>query len=160
MFDLSQVQMKRLTAIHGWSAVVLGLLLYAVIATGAVAVFATEIGRWSVGRRARADPAGGADRRRDPRAGGAGGAGIPARRRHLGRGGGDLHAFFHDHRLNPESGVEEDFGTMFRADAATGAVIERHDGFFWNDPAAWETSALRQFFVDLHVQLYLPTPGG
>ena len=49
---------------------------------------------------------------------------------------------------------------MFRADAATGGCIERHDGFIWNEPEAWETSALRQFFVDLHVQLYLPTPGG
>ena len=49
MFNISQVQAKRLTAVHGWSAVVLGLLLYAVIATGAVAVFAAEIGRWSVG---------------------------------------------------------------------------------------------------------------
>jgi hypothetical protein len=73
---------------------------------------------------------------------------------------GDLHALFHEHRLNPESGVEEDFGTMFRADAASGRVMERHEGFVWNDPAAWETSALRQFFVDLHVQLYLPDPWG
>ena len=40
MPDLSQGQLKRLTAIHGWSAVILGLLLYAVIATGAVAMTA------------------------------------------------------------------------------------------------------------------------
>ena len=38
MIELSQARTKRLTAIHGWSAVLLGLLLYAVVATGAVAV--------------------------------------------------------------------------------------------------------------------------
>ena len=42
---VTQAQMKRLTAIHGWSAVLLGLLLYAVVATGTAAVFAREIGR-------------------------------------------------------------------------------------------------------------------
>ncbi len=160
MFNLRQGQLKRLTAIHGWSAVVLGLLLYAVIATGAVAVFATEIGRWSVGGARERDPL-------EARIG----ASVselaaqvnPEFLHDVGiwsGEGNDLHAFFHDHALNPEFGVEEDFGTMFRADAATGAVIERHDGFIWNDPAAWETSALRQFFVDLHVQLYLPNPWG
>ena len=56
MRALSQAQIKRLTAIHGWSAVVLGLLLYAVVATGAVAVFANEIGRWSVGAPREAPP--------------------------------------------------------------------------------------------------------
>ena len=40
---------KRLTAIHGWSAVLLGLLLYAVVLTGTAAVFAHEIGAWSAG---------------------------------------------------------------------------------------------------------------
>ena len=49
MIPLSQAQIKRMTAVHGWAGVVLGLLLYAVVATGAVAVFAPEIGRWSVG---------------------------------------------------------------------------------------------------------------
>ena len=34
MFDLTQAQTKRLTAVHGWSAIILGLLLYAVIVTG------------------------------------------------------------------------------------------------------------------------------
>lgn len=160
MIDLDQGQVKRLTAVHGWSAVVLGLLLYAVILTGVVAVFAGEIGRWSVG----------GVRERDPLAGpvGATVASLAAEvdPAFLGEGGiwsgegGDLHVFFHDHKLNPATGDEEDFGTMFRAEAATGRVLERHEGFIWEDPAAWETSALRQFLVDLHVQLYLPSPWG
>ena len=46
---LGQIELKRMTAIHGWSAVILGLLLSVVVATGAVAVFAEEIGRGSAG---------------------------------------------------------------------------------------------------------------
>lgn len=49
MSRLSPAQVKRLTAVHGWSATILGLLLYAVVATGTVAVFADEIARWSSG---------------------------------------------------------------------------------------------------------------
>ena len=160
MLDLSQAQLKRLTAIHGWSAVVLGLLLYAVIATGAVAVFANEIGRWSVGGVRERPPL---EERLDASIRGLAAQVDPAFLHDVGiwdGEAGDLHVFFHEHRLNPASGVEEDFGTMFRAEAASGRVLERHDGFFWNDPEAWETSALRQFFVDLHVQLYLPEPLG
>ena len=160
MLEVSQAQMKRLTAIHGWSAVVLGLLLYAVIATGAVAVFATEIGRWSAGGVRAAAPL------EDP---------IDARIRRLAAevepeyrhdigiwagSGRDLHVFFHTHAVNPETGLMDDLGTIFRIDADSGEVLERHDGFIWHEPAAWETSALRNFLVDLHVQLYLPNPWG
>ncbi len=160
MLEVSQAQMKRLTAIHGWSAVVLGLLLYAVIATGAVAVFATEIGRWSAGGVRAAEPL------EDP---------IDARIRRLAAevepeyrhdigiwagNGRDLHVFFHTHAVNPETGLMDDLGTIFRIDTDSGEVLERHDGFIWHEPAAWETSALRNFLVDLHVQLYLPSPWG
>ena len=47
MIKLSQERTKHLLSIHGWSGVLLGLLLYAVICTGTVAVFSTEIGDWS-----------------------------------------------------------------------------------------------------------------
>jgi len=160
MRNLSQAQLRRLTAIHGWSAVVLGLLLYAVIATGAVAVFANEIGRWSVGMPRAALPLEGpvdASVRR------LAGEVDPEYLHDVGIWSGegrDLHVFFHTHAVNPDTGLEDDLGTIFRVDAGTGAVLERHDGFIWHDPAAWETSALRQFLVDLHVQLYLPNPWG
>ena len=159
MIPLSQAQMKRMTAVHGWAGVVLGLLLYAVVATGAVAVFAPEIGRWSVGGVRDAPPLDGP---------------IDAKVRRLAKlvdpayrdigiwsgEGTDLRMFFHTHATNPETGLEEDFGTIFRVDAATGAVLERHDGFIWQRPPAWETSALRNFLIDLHVQLYVPNPWG
>lgn len=160
MIALSQARVKRLTAIHGWSAVVLGLLLYAVVLTGAVAVFAPEVGRWSAGGlRDRPPMEGPVDalvrqlaREVDP-----------AHREDVGLWSGegnDLVVVFHTHKLNPESGIVEDFGTLFRADPTTGAVLSRHDGFIWNEPSAWETSALRRFLVDLHVRLYLPDPWG
>lgn len=160
MFGLSQIQLKRLTAIHGWSAVVLGLLLYAVIATGAVAVFATEIGRWSAGTP-RSAPAleGPIDRTIRQLAGEV----DPKYLHDVGiwaGAGSDLVVNFHDHALNPASGVEEDFGTIFRVDGRTGEVHERHDGFIWEKAANYEESALRHFLVDLHVQLYMPSPWG
>ncbi|MBP7001366.1 PepSY domain-containing protein [Amaricoccus sp.] len=159
MLDLSQARLKRLTAIHGWSAVVLGLLLYAVIATGAVAVFGGEIGRWSAGGVRVAEPLEGP---------------VDARVRKLAREvdpeylhdisfwggeGDDLHVFYHTHAINPDTGEEDDLGTMFRV-TADGTVLERHDGFIWWQPESWEASALRNFLIDLHVQLYLPDPWG
>ncbi|MER2508784.1 PepSY domain-containing protein [Amaricoccus sp.] len=160
MIPLSQPRMKRMTAVHGWSAVLLGLLLYAVVFTGAVAVFAPEIGRWSAGTVRHGEPLAGP---------------IDATVRRLAKEvdpaylddiaiwagvGGDAYVFFHTHAMNPEEGELDDLGTIFRVDTGSGAVLERHDGFVWQDPPAWETSALRRFLIDLHVQLYLPNPWG
>ena len=159
MPDLSQAQMKRLTAIHGWSAVILGLLLYAVIVTGAVAVFAGEIGRWSAGTL-RTLPA--LEGPVDARIRALAEQVAPEHREDVSAWnaeGGDMHVFFHTHKPNPETGVEEDFGTIFRVGPA-GEAIARHDGFVWQDPRSYDASALRHFLVDLHVQLYLPDPWG
>ena len=49
MIRLPQRETKLMVAVHGWSGVVLGLLLYAVIVTGTAAVFAQEIKFWSAG---------------------------------------------------------------------------------------------------------------
>jgi uncharacterized iron-regulated membrane protein len=160
MVNLSQTQIKRLTAIHGWSGVTLGLLLYAVIATGAVAVFAAEIGRWSAGSVRASAPL---DMPIDAHVRALARQVDPAHREDVGIWSGDgrdIFVFFHTHAENPETGAPDDLGTLFRVDAATGAVLERHDGFIWGQPAAWDASALRHFLVDLHVQLYLPSPWG
>ncbi|MEM7741813.1 MAG: PepSY domain-containing protein, partial [Pseudomonadota bacterium] len=45
----NKAQSKRLLAVHGWSAVVLGLFLYVVVLTGSIAVLSNEIGLWSGG---------------------------------------------------------------------------------------------------------------
>lgn len=160
MIPISQARMKRITAIHGWSGTLLGLLLYAVVLTGAVAVFSHEIGRWSAGAPRQALPLE---------------AGIDGTVRTLADivhpefrddvavwagEGGDLRVAVHGHAVNPASGEEEDIGSIFRADAATGQILDRHNGFFWNDPSSYEASALRRFIVALHVELYLPDPWG
>ena len=49
MIRLPQQETKTLVAVHGWLGTILGLLLYAVIVTGTVAVFAQEIRIWSSG---------------------------------------------------------------------------------------------------------------
>jgi uncharacterized iron-regulated membrane protein len=157
---VSQGQLKRLTAVHGWSGVVLGLLLYAVVATGVVAVFAPEIGRWSVGGvRETAPLAGPVDARLRELA-----AEVDLAQREdvaIWAGDGeDMHVFFHTHRPHPESGAPEDFGTIYRVDAGTGAVLDRNEGFVWRNAANYDASALRDFLVSLHVQLYLPSPWG
>lgn len=159
MMGLSQAQLKRLTAIHGWSAVVLGLLLYAVIATGAVAVFAREIGRWSAGG-VRAVEA--LDGRVDAKVRRLAAQVDPAHLHDIGMWSGegdDLYVFFHDHAVNPETGEEDDIGSAFLV-ADDGTVLNRRDGWIWSEPANWESSALRHFLVELHVQLYLPNPWG
>ena len=40
MIHLPKEETKLMVAVHGWSGIVLGLLLYAVVLTGMVAVFA------------------------------------------------------------------------------------------------------------------------
>ncbi|RYD88011.1 MAG: PepSY domain-containing protein, partial [Sphingomonadales bacterium] len=49
MIHLHKDDTKLMIAVHGWSGILLGLLLYAVVITGMVAVFAEEIGAWSAG---------------------------------------------------------------------------------------------------------------
>ena len=49
---------------------------------------------------------------------------------------------------------------MFRIDAGPARCSTATTASSGTQPAAWETSALRKFLVDLHVQLYLPNPWG
>lgn len=160
MIPLSQPQLRRMTAIHGWSAVVLGLLLYAVVLTGAMAVFAPEIGRWSAGA-SRDHPA--IEGPIEPILRDLVTRVDPEFRDEIGLWSGDgqdLVVNFHGHRMNPRTNELADYGTLFRVNATTGDVISRFDGFIWDDPSVWENSALRRFLIDLHVQLYLPSPWG
>lgn len=160
MIELSQARTKRLTAIHGWSAVLLGLLLYAVVATGAVAVFSEEIGRWSAGE-VQDQPV--LSRDIDALVQRLSAEVDPAFREEIGIWSGegdDFFAFFHTHRMHPEDGELADYGTLFRVNAVTGETLDRADGFIWDDRSAWDTTPLSTFFVQLHVQLYLPNPWG
>jgi len=48
---LTTAQPKRLTAIHGLSGTISGLLLHPAVMTGTMVVFVQEIGRWSAAPR-------------------------------------------------------------------------------------------------------------
>ena len=56
MINLKARETRTLVAVHGWAGAVLGLLLYAVIVTGTVAVFANEIKTWSGGLLGTSEP--------------------------------------------------------------------------------------------------------
>lgn len=156
MSFVNQARTKRLLLIHGWSGIVLGLLLYTVVLTGAVAVFAEEIGGWSVSGApnkkgitqpidsiirdlARTVP----DEFKDD-------VGVYAIE------DGSLSVYFHTHGTT-DAGELKDKGVRFLVDGANGSVLSRFEG--WSDEVFGkeQKSALRKFLVDLHVQLYLPS---
>jgi len=47
MLKLQQKTTQTMLALHGWGAVIFGLLLYWVILTGTIAVFADDINDWA-----------------------------------------------------------------------------------------------------------------
>ena len=159
MISLGKDRTKRLVAIHGWSGVILGLLLYVVVVTGSVAVLAHEIGRWS---------AGGVTEQNALR------AGInetvmdiaadvdPSLFEEVSifeNSAGHVVAFFHKHSLNTK-GELDDFGVMVEFDGASGEIVLRREGFASDLNGTDPLSALDAFIVDLHVNLHLPHPWG
>ncbi len=159
MITLSQDRIKRLVAIHGWSGAVLGLLLYVVLLTGAVAVFAFEIGTWSAsGKKSQtpfAQPFDGTLRTLA--------AQVPADYHEdigvFANSAGHIVAFLHSHQTNA-AGDPDEKGVLFELHPLTHDVLARRQGFqsevFGADP--W--GALDEFLVDLHVNLHLPDPWG
>ncbi|HEY0974160.1 MAG TPA: PepSY-associated TM helix domain-containing protein [Solimonas sp.] len=160
MIKLSQERTKTLLAIHGWSAVFLGLLLYAVILTGVASVFSEEIGDWSAPLSTDV---------RDPFP-----AGTDAMIRGLAetvdpqfheemfffpRAGDRLYVFFHKHETD-ENGKPRDRGVAAEFDPRTGNMIERREGTGEEIEAGDKANALAHFMVDLHVRLHLRNPWG
>lgn len=159
MIALSQDRTKRLVAVHGWSGMVLGVLLYAVVLTGTVAVFAHEIGAWSQGgtRAARglAEPVDGILDR-------LAGTVDPAYREEVSLwkdAVGHLRIFFHTH-VDNAGGLPLEKGVQFTVAPGSGEVLARREGLSDDIVATDRTSALERFLVDLHVQLYVPPPWG
>ncbi len=157
---LSQSQLKRLTAVHGWSGTILGILLYAVVLTGTVAVFGHEIATWSAGgHRVHAPLSGDVDGKVRPVL-------DSLTKGYLGEisiwddAQGNLVMFPHAHARNPDTGQMDEYGPIFRIDNQTGDVLSRHDGFAYDRPDWYSASALEEFLVDLHAQLYIPQPWG
>ncbi|MEM7078546.1 MAG: PepSY-associated TM helix domain-containing protein, partial [Pseudomonadota bacterium] len=163
---ISQETTKQLVVIHGWSGIVLGILLYAVLVTGMVAVFSEEISHWSAGiintdsplavdPQSTATPLQDVVDRLEPDV-------DPeyvdevalSRTTH-----GDLNVFFHRHQTNADGAIEE-YGTSFDIDPKTGAVLSQQTGsgldFFYTD----EDRTLSRFLVSVHTELHLPRPWG
>ena len=159
MIALSQAKTKRLLAVHGWSGTLLGLILYVVVLTGTLAVFAQEIGSWSVGGAKASQPL--AVRLDAPlRALAQNEAseyleGVDI----LSNTAGDIVAFFYKRTLD-DAGEPDNTGIMFEIDPRTLAVVSQRVGLrsdlFDKNPSA----ALTHFLVDLHVRLHLPEPWG
>ncbi len=163
---LSQETTKQLVVIHGWSGILLGILLYAVLVTGMVAVFSEEISHWSAGLvntenplspsvAADATPLQDIVDRLEPQV-------NPEFIEEVALSAttkGDLNVFFHRHQTNDE-GVIEEYGTAFEVDMSTGEVLEQKTGtgleFFRTD----EDRALSRFLVSVHTELHLPRPWG
>ena len=149
---------KRLLAVHGWSGVVLGLFLYVVVLTGAVAVFAHEIGEWSAGGKRAHDPL---DRPIHDRLAALSETVDPAYLEEVlvfANAGGAILALFHTHEPS-EGGRPRDIGVRFRLDPVTLEVLSRDEGVFADFPADPE-GALEEFLVGLHVSLHAPRPWG
>jgi uncharacterized iron-regulated membrane protein len=160
MIRLAQDRMKRLLAIHGWSAVGLGLLLYAVIVTGVASVFTDEIADWSA-------PLAGVPERRMPER-----LDAPLRETlatvpeefhddlvAYPLAGGRVLAYFHKDDTDAEGqpitrGVEVDI------DPRSSTVIARREGSDEDIDHQRTSFGLAHFFVDLHVRLHLPNPWG
>lgn len=159
MLRLPQRETKLLVGIHGWSGVILGLLLYAVVLTGTIAVFANEIGRWSVGGGQHGSPF---DSPVHSLVGELAGTVAPEYREDVSMfasPAGNLVAFFHKHGTDSSGNLVEE-GVSFHVDPATRRIVHRAEGIFEEIQSQDADSALSRFLVDTHVRLYLPNPWG
>lgn len=153
MIRLPAREHRRLVAIHGWTGVGLGLLLYVVVATGTVAVLAREIGAWSSGTLATRAPL---SRALDAAVGRAIADAPPNLRDTV-----DLSAAADDRLAVSLRGPAGPDARGIDLDVAPdGAVLRRRDGPAADIEDADPPGALAAFLVDLHVRLYVPAPWG
>ncbi len=161
MINLAQRDTKTLVAIHGWSGVLLGLLLYAVICTGVAAVFATEINHWASPlahqRTSSLLPPGldGAVRRLaqtvDPQ--------FHEEVAIYSSAGGRLNLLFHKHENGPD-GRPTERGVEFEVDPVTFQTLDRREGWLEEIEAQRTPNGVADFLVNLHVRLHIPDPYG
>ncbi|MEO0435621.1 MAG: PepSY-associated TM helix domain-containing protein [Pseudomonadota bacterium] len=158
MSFLAQASAKRVLALHGWSGTLLGLLLYVVIITGTISVFAAELGQWAAGREQAAAPLA------PP---------LDSRLRELASSvdtkyqeelfvypmsDGAISAFFHAH-VEKDSGQVAEKGVRFMLAPDDGSVLQRDEGFADELPD-YAPSALAHFITELHINLHAPQPWG
>ncbi|MCG9698430.1 PepSY-associated TM helix domain-containing protein [Shewanella sp. Isolate11] len=158
MTDSIRSKAKALLSLHSWSGIVLGMLLYAVIFTGSVAVVSDEIGEWSnsnahqnlmlssdmdatIALLTEQTP----EEYRDE---------ITVYEGHRQQ----LVYFFHTHKQNP-SGDMDDYGIQYQV-SPHGEIVQQVEGFGSEIYAQDEFNALSRFLVAIHTELHLPAPWG
>lgn len=158
MIHLKKDETKAMVAVHGWSGILLGLLLYAVVLTGTAAVFAQEIGAWSAGhvttQSAFDKPIDATIRRLASK--------TPARY-HEGVnlfeiGDHGLGAFFHRHEIDAK-GMPIERGIYYQLDNE-GRIRRTVHGNSEEVFGPRNDDALSSFLVDTHVRLHVPNPWG
>jgi uncharacterized iron-regulated membrane protein len=158
MIHLPKHETKLMVAVHGWSGILLGLVLYAVVITGMAAVFAEEIGAWSAGHVATQS----AFERPLDRSVRALAARTPAEFRDsvdlFEIGDHNLGAFFHRHEVAP-SGEPIERGVYYQLDR-DGRVAAELRGTGDDVFGPRNDDALSSFLVDTHVRLHVPDPWG
>lgn len=165
MIALEQGKTKTLVAVHGWSGISLGLLLYAVILTGMVAVFAEEIAHWSAGIVNTESPLEAAPGEATPLQDLIDGLAPQVEAEYLQEVAlsrttlGNLEVFFHKHQTN-DAGVIEEIGTEFEVNPRTGEVVGKRHGTGLSLFQTDEDRALSRFLVSVHTELHLPRPWG
>ncbi|MEM9060859.1 MAG: PepSY-associated TM helix domain-containing protein [Pseudomonadota bacterium] len=155
MIALSQSKTKRLVALHGWSGVLLSILLYVVVLSGTVVVMAHEIGIWSAGNTSVAHPL---EKPVDHIVRSAAKS-VPPKYydeiRIRETVNGELSIFFHTH-VKDTDGNFADKGIRFIVNPVTQEVISRREGFvrevFGDEPK----TALERFLLNLHIRLHIP----
>jgi len=158
MIHLKKDETKAMVAVHGWSGILLGLLLYAVVLTGTAAVFAHEIGTWSAGHVATQStfekPIDAQVRRLD--------AMTPPEFREAVSlfevGDHGLGAFFHRDELDA-NGRPTERGIYYQLDNA-GQLRATVRGSSEDIFGPRNDDALSSFLVDTHVRLHVPDPWG
>ena len=149
---------KRLLAVHGWSGVILGLFLYIVLVTGAVAVMLQEFGEWSVSGAGTEAPL---SQPRDARIRELAETVDPKYREDASispNAAGTIQLFFHTHGTN-SAGKPDDLGVRFMLAPKTMELLSRDEGYGTELPDDPQ-SALDYFLSILHIILHAPYPVG
>lgn len=158
MSFLAKAPTQRLLAVHGWSGTILGLFLYLIVVTGAVAVFAAELGTWS---KPGDGPQPVFERPLDATLAVLSES-VPDEYMEevqlFGLNTGQLQVFFHSHAENDQRTME-DIGVRYLLHPDTHEVLKREQGFR-SEMTDLPRSELMDFIVTLHVNLHAPNPWG
>lgn len=154
MIALSSSKTKRMVALHGWSGLVIAALLYVVVLSGAVVVFADELGRWSAGETVAPPPIEGQidrtvrqlSRKVDPEFL----SQISVSQTEVG-----LQVLFQA-SVDQGDGKTRNDGVLFIVDRQSREIVSERAGplteLFPRDPG----DALLNFLITLHVRLHIP----